>query len=529
MRASWKNWCRVCASEAAALKLEAVDVINTIILPTLHVSISDISKDALSICEECCKFVNKLERFKERCEETDRLFIYLSNFNSIEMSTRELKTIRRRYLGLFDLGDGAESNEEEIESDAQHLTTAIEGVMLNEGNTKANNPDYPEEDTFVEFKVEQLETSTINIAPERTASDTEQWEPNEIEYEEDRSADNSDPPSRDEKLEEVEAIATESTAEDQTSGDDLDKNSSKSSDTLSTVRRKEKRKLTEFQCGICLKKFSSRDLLKKHEDSHFPKHNFYFPDNEFTCPICDKKFRRAINVKAHVRLVHDGIKPFICEECGRAFGSKGALKEHYVVHSDDRPFKCPHCPMTFKNQSRLKTHEDVHNETHYICPYCGLQLKTKRTLNMHMLVHSDQKNHRCQYCGKEYKRSKALKTHLILHTGLRPYQCPFCDRTFTNGSNCRSHKKKFHPLELAALEAGGGQKPASNIPKLENLQPKSQNNTEEPELKVEVVELAPIVETNNAKEGTTILNTSLRLKSKKRARYVIALTNMPTS
>lgn len=89
-----------------------------------------------------------------------------------------------------------------------------------------------------------------------------------------------------------------------------------------------------------------------------------------------------------------------------------------------------------------------------------------------MVVHSDQKKYKCQYCGNEYKRSKALKNHLILHTGLRPYSCPFCDKTFANGSNCRSHKKKAHPLELAQLEASGQPTRVTNIPKLEHLQPK---------------------------------------------------------
>lgn len=84
-------------------------------------------------------------------------------------------------------------------------------------------------------------------------------------------------------------------------------------------------------------------------------------------------------------------RPFICEECGKAFGTKGALKEHQITHSEDAPFACSFCEKRFKNLPRLKTHEDIHNDTQYICPICGLQLNTKRTLKMHMVCHSDKK------------------------------------------------------------------------------------------------------------------------------------------
>lgn len=56
-----------------------------------------------------------------------------------------------------------------------------------------------------------------------------------------------------------------------------------------------------------------------------------------------------------------------------------------------------------------------------------------------------------------------------MNKGLKPYSCEFCDRTFANGSNCRSHMKKMHPEELAALEASGIKSHAKNIPKLETL------------------------------------------------------------
>uniref|UniRef100_A0A182J2L0 C2H2-type domain-containing protein n=1 Tax=Anopheles atroparvus TaxID=41427 RepID=A0A182J2L0_ANOAO len=329
MLANWKDWCRLCANKTATMRLESEEEINNIILPVMQVSLSEVNGDALPICMECYKFACKLERFKERCEQTNRLFVYLSNFTNIEMSPQELDKIRGRYLDDSSLCDGAEIAEEDLDDEARNLIDII-----------------PMHD--------------IVGNPDPIASEVEQWEPNEIDYEDDRPTCPSDPVSRDEKMDEVGAMVGE---------------------------------------------------------------------------------------------------------------------EATMIH------------------------EDIHNDTLYVCPHCGLQLNTKRTLNMHMVVHSDQKKYKCQYCGNEYKRSKALKAHLILHTGLRPYLCPFCDRTFANGSNCRSHKKKFHPLELAALEAAGGQKPATNIPKLENLQPKSQNTKEEAESSEELalVEVDHTRQKNHAK------------------------------
>lgn len=117
----------------------------------------------------------------------------------------------------------------------------------------------------------------------------------------------------------------------------------------------------------------------------------------------------------------------------------------------------------------FQIHMDTHNATVYTCDECGLQLNTRRTLNMHMLVHSTAKPFKCDHCGTEFKRAKALKNHLIIHTGLKPYICEFCNKAFANGSNCRSHKKKTHPNELAAAEAQGITPRPNNVPKLDHL------------------------------------------------------------
>lgn len=221
----------------------------------------------------------------------------------------------------------------------------------------------------------------------------------------------------------------------------------------------------------------SKTIEEDDDDSELEtKEPEKWKDESVKCSECKKTYSNLNSMKRHLRRKH-GLStrlknpklPFVCEQCGKTCKTLAHLESHKLLHTDDRPFQCNHCEKCFKNKLRLKFHEDTHNITSYICTICGVRLNSKPTLRMHMVVHSDQKRFKCDYCGNEYKRAKALKAHLILHTGLKPYACDFCDRTFANGSNCRSHKKKSHPIELAAMEAAGKTSSHTRVPELKDL------------------------------------------------------------
>ncbi|XP_049302420.1 zinc finger protein weckle-like [Bactrocera dorsalis] len=218
----------------------------------------------------------------------------------------------------------------------------------------------------------------------------------------------------------------------------------------------------KFTCTDCPFTCNTQAQLNHHAVKHLP----LTKRRIVPCPHCDHKFPTKTYVAQHIKYVHMNERSFICEECGEAVRSKGQLKQHMLTHTDYAPFECEVCKKGFKNQVRLKKHMETHNPNKHICAECGLQLNSKATLNRHLLVHSDVMQHKCDFCGRAFKRAKALKNHLILHTGLKPYSCDFCERTFANGSNCRTHKRKAHPEELAALEASGEKAYTKNIPKL---------------------------------------------------------------
>ncbi|XP_014086358.1 zinc finger protein weckle [Bactrocera oleae] len=223
--------------------------------------------------------------------------------------------------------------------------------------------------------------------------------------------------------------------------------------------------IPDFKCETCNKIYPTERQLQIHARTHLALEDKL----DIPCPYCERKFTKVAVMRQHVQGFHENKKPYICDECGRSLRTLAALTEHKLVHTNDAPFECEVCQRGFKNKARLKVHLETHNDSSYICTECGLKLNTRRTLKMHMLVHSDAKRYKCDFCPAAFKRTKALKNHLILHTGMRPYKCNFCEKTFSNGSNCRSHKKKMHAQELAEEEAMGKKAEAVTVPKLEEL------------------------------------------------------------
>lgn len=171
-----------------------------------------------------------------------------------------------------------------------------------------------------------------------------------------------------------------------------------------------------FVCTICSKSFISKNNLTKHESIHLP-------DNlkkMISCPYCKKMFRMRKSLTVHVKAIHTCERPYVCEECGKAFPQKGHLIQHYVTHTTDRPCSCPKCFKSFKNTAHLKKHMDIHNEDIHECSVCAKQLTTKRNLRAHMVVHSDEKRYNCHLCERKFKRLHTLKVSIFGKKFVKP-------------------------------------------------------------------------------------------------------------
>ncbi|KAL9922858.1 zinc finger protein weckle-like [Glossina fuscipes fuscipes] len=494
-RIKWQLWCRLCASN---------DFQNNINILHDDVKLLGINKDMplrkaiekyfqiqvlqddimpRMVCSDCLSFIDCLVSFNERILKVQQMFTTLSSTSEQELG--DLEQIRLKYVVFDDKGD---KNYSQLSLAEVHYFEAKNEIDIEKNVVNNETPEGY--NCHMDLKKEihgeaQVINEEIMDVEEEGYQCREEALYDVIEKNYHGHGEEKDPFSNVEEDKNEESSAgikrKKLKKPKHKNHDELQKDIKLNvecrdcnthfqsfrlySKHLREVHRQEDA-LKEWKCPTCEKIVSTSYHLERHLRTHVPLEE----RKVVSCSECDKRFFTNTQLEAHIKYRHKNEKPFICEECGICLRTNANLRIHLLTHTDIAPFECEVCRKKFKDRTRLKTHMDIHSPNKHVCAMCGLQLNSRATLNRHLLVHSDEMQHKCDYCGRAFKRAKALKNHLILHTGLKPYACDFCDRTFANGSNCRSHKKKMHPEELAALEAsGGGKCYTRNIPKLETL------------------------------------------------------------
>ena len=194
-------------------------------------------------------------------------------------------------------------------------------------------------------------------------------------------------------------------------------------------KRTETRNLNE--CCIC----AAKVRCNKMGTSNMIRHLERYHTNEYDNFVSDNSRLIASNgshVKSHAKTKKKrGPKPNnveidpsdrTCSDCGKFFSGRAAMRFHKrVVHSGVRPFKCEECGMTFARGDSFKGH--THSTTRsFLCTICGKTFGRKNIRDQHERAHRGDRRYNCKFCNRKFMTNQQKMNHERVHTGEKPHQ-----------------------------------------------------------------------------------------------------------
>ena len=131
-------------------------------------------------------------------------------------------------------------------------------------------------------------------------------------------------------------------------------------------------------------------------------------------------FFLVYHLRQHVKVVHQLIKDYKCEDCGKCFGQKSYLGLHEkIVHKKIRDNLCELCDFSSSSKFALRSHVKLaHLQIkNFPCEDCGVRCGAKSDLESHRKsVHENKKELLCLLCEKAFNVKAVLREHVkIVH------------------------------------------------------------------------------------------------------------------
>ena len=220
-----------------------------------------------------------------------------------------------------------------------------------------------------------------------------------------------------------------------------------------------------FKCDECEFSSHAKKYLKQHISNCHKRDAF-----QHGCDQCDKKFAFPSLLQEHKLAVHQGLKTYMCDQCGKGFpkGSKSLFEKH-VKYDCNPPVKskpiamesipCSACEMSFAAKCNYIQHfQSAHGSLPpnykdielFMCEQCSKLFTTNQSLKSHVLnVHSTnqsaKKKRSCPHCDKSFTQSAAYNEHIkVKHEKNMPFKCDQCHRSYGTRFGLRGHIINVH-------------------------------------------------------------------------------------
>ncbi|RZC39228.1 zinc finger protein 91 [Asbolus verrucosus] len=200
-----------------------------------------------------------------------------------------------------------------------------------------------------------------------------------------------------------------------------------------------------FICLVCNETFLSWKQLSSH------LWRLHKIDMElYSCDKCNYKSVSLAKLNNIHKLIHGDVKAYVCNVCKKAFKNSKQLGNHKNTHKsnyDRVKFVCETCSKTFSDRRQLRIHMSVVHEKikPYLCNYCGYKGSSRSALKMHIRQHTGEKPFVCDACSYATSDHNSLRRHKLRHTGQKPYKCSFCSYACIQSSTYKVHIKTKHP------------------------------------------------------------------------------------
>ncbi|XP_046568561.1 zinc finger protein Xfin-like [Haliotis rubra] len=223
-----------------------------------------------------------------------------------------------------------------------------------------------------------------------------------------------------------------------------------------------------YECGICLREFSTSWCLQMHIKTHSEQNSFdchecgmTYPDFSALCEHLKVHIFGADPVEQDTEPpimsgYHDPVsltegdqmsqisKPQLtCVNCEKSFGSFKALKLHSRIHKTKKVVETEEL-STGKTRGTIRFDSNQggieEEESQNVKTKRGRPKKNKNTPPAHFLKVG--KKYRCEVCAKKLSSRSLMEKHILKHqTG--QFHCSRCDRDFSTRSGLKDHEK-FH-------------------------------------------------------------------------------------